>query len=102
MILEQAILDVKTGREADFMAAFAQAEPIIASMNGYRGHTLQRCLEMPSRFLLLVNWETLEDHTVGFRESAEYQQWRSLLHHFYDPFPTVHHYESISGDVTIK
>lgn len=84
------------------MAAFAQAEAIIASMNGYCGHTLHRCMEMPSRFLLLVNWETLEDHTVGFRESADYQQWRDLLHRFYDPFPTVHHYESISGQIRLQ
>lgn len=97
MILEQAILDVKAGQETDFLAAFAEAEAIIAGMKGYLGHTLHRCMELPNRFLLLVNWETLEDHTIGFRESAEYQQWRSLLHHFYDPFPTVHHYELISS-----
>jgi heme-degrading monooxygenase HmoA len=49
-------------------------------------------LEVPNRYLLLVHWRRLEDHTVGFRGSAEYQRWRDLLHHFYDPFPTVEHY----------
>ncbi len=97
MILEQAVLDVRSGQVTEFLLAFANAEPIIASMAGYRGHTLHRCIELPNRFLLLVQWERLEDHTVGFRESAEYQQWRALLHHFYDPFPTVHHYELMSG-----
>lgn len=96
MILEVAMLDVIAGREAEFQTAFAQAQPIIASMRGYRRHELRRCLEEPSRYLLLVEWETLEDHTVGFRTSPEYQRWKALLHHFYDPFPTVEHYEAVA------
>ena len=93
MILEAAILDVIPGKEREFESAFAKASPIIASMNGYISHQLQHCLEAPNRFLLLVQWETLEAHTIGFRGSAEYQEWRKLLHHFYDPFPVVQHYE---------
>jgi heme-degrading monooxygenase HmoA len=93
MILELALLDVIAGREAEFEAAFAQAQTIIASMPGYLGHELQRCLERPSRYVLLVRWQRLEDHTKGFRGSAEYQQWKDLLHHFYDPFPDVEHFE---------
>lgn len=92
MILEIARLDVRAGEEQAFEAAFGEAAPIIASMGGYRGHELQRCLERPNRYALLVRWATLEDHTVGFRGSAEYQQWKRLLHHFYDPFPTVEHF----------
>ena len=95
MILEVAVLDVRAGQEADFEAAFRQASPIIAGMRGYVSHQLQRCLERPGRYLLLVNWETLEDHTVGFRQSAGYQEWKRLLHHFYDPFPTVEHYRRV-------
>jgi len=95
MILEVAILDVKPGQEIEFEAAFEDAQKIISSMHGYLSHQLQKCLENPNRYVLLVNWETLEDHTVGFRESAEYQEWRSLLHHFYDPFPSVEHYQSV-------
>ena len=93
MILEAAILDVIVGKEKEFEAVFAKASPIIASMDGYISHQLQHCIEAPSRFLLLVQWETLEAHTVGFRGSPEYQEWRKLLHHFYDPFPVVQHYE---------
>jgi len=93
MILEAAILDVIPGREAEFESAFAKASPIIAGIAGYISHQLQHCIEAPNRFLLLVQWETLEAHTVGFRGSAEYQEWKKLLHHFYDPFPTVEHYE---------
>ena len=96
MILEVAILDVKPGQTAAFEAAFAQASPIIARMTGYCGHELQHCLEQPNRYLLLVKWDRLEDHTVGFRQSADYQEWKRLLHHFYDPFPVVEHYSTVN------
>lgn len=97
MILEAAPLQVRPGQEAAFEAAFRQAQAIISSMPGYRSHELQRCLERPSEYLLLVRWDTLEAHTVGFRGSAQYQDWKRLLHHFYDPFPVVSHYEPVVG-----
>lgn len=96
MILEVALLDVVPGRTAEFEEAFRTASSIISSMPGYISHELQRCLERPDRYVLLVRWETLEDHTVGFRGSPEYQEWKRLLHHFYDPFPTVEHYETVT------
>lgn len=100
MILEVAILKVKPGIAAEFEAAFATASLIISSMSGYISHELQRCLEVENQYILLVRWAKLEDHTIGFRQSPEYQKWRQLLHHFYDPFPTVQHYEKIlSNDV---
>jgi heme-degrading monooxygenase HmoA len=92
LILEVAVLNIKPGLAADFEAAFLVAEKIIAGMSGYVSHELQRCLEVENRYILLVRWQTLADHTIGFRQSAEYQEWRSLLHHFYDPFPIVEHY----------
>ena len=92
MILEVAILDVKPGQEVEFEVAFGKAQEIISAREGYISHQLQRCLEKVNRYVLLVNWETLECHTVGFRGSAEYEEWRKLLHHFYDPFPQVEHY----------
>ena len=95
MILEVAILDVLPGREAEFQEAFAQAESIISSMRGYVDHALKRCMEKPSRYILLVNWQQLEDHTEGFRKSPQYQVWKELLHHFYDPFPEVEHYRDV-------
>jgi heme-degrading monooxygenase HmoA len=100
VILEVAILDVRPGEASKFEAAFAEAQSIIASMKGYLGHQLQRCMERPNRYILLVNWQTLEDHTIGFRRSDEYQQWRALLHHFYEPFPAVEHYEHVFGKGT--
>jgi heme-degrading monooxygenase HmoA len=97
MILELAILNVRPGRAAEFEHAFRDAQRIISSMPGYISHELQRCLEVENKYALLVRWERLEDHTEGFRKSLEYGQWRRLLHHFYDPFPTVEHYESVEG-----
>jgi len=97
MILEVAILDVKEGQKKEFEAAFKQAQSIISSMKGYVSHQLQSCIEKQNRYILLVNWETLEDHVEGFRGSPEYQNWKELLHHFYDPFPEVEHYELITG-----
>ena len=93
MVLELAILNVIQGREAEFEQAFREARGIIASMPGFRSLELQKCVEQPNRYALLVRWAKIEDHTIGFRQSQEYQRWKTLLHHFYDPFPTVEHYE---------
>jgi heme-degrading monooxygenase HmoA len=93
MILEVAVLNVRDGECEAFEAAFREASPIIASMPGYLSHEIRRCIETSNRYILLVHWRQLEDHTIGFRKSAEYQRWRVLLHRFYDPFPTVEHYD---------
>lgn len=95
MVLEHALLSVVPGREAEFEEAFAQARRTIAGMDGFGGLTLSRCVERPGTYLLLVTWRSLEDHTVGFRGSAGYDEWRRLLHHFYEPFPVVEHYEQV-------
>jgi len=97
MILELAVLDVRPGERDAFEAAFHEAKGIISGMAGFRHLELQHCLEVPDRYLLLVEWERLEDHTEGFRGSPEYERWKALLHHFYDPFPTVEHYELVTG-----
>jgi len=97
MILESAVLDVRAGQEAAFEQAFADARALIASMPGFRSLRLTRGIEHPSRYLLLVEWGRLEDHTEGFRGSPEYQTWRELLHHFYDPFPTVEHFVDVTA-----
>ncbi len=95
MILETAVLNVIAGREDDFERDFAVAGKIIAAAPGYITHRLERCIETPSRYLLLVHWRTLEDHTEGFRRSPEYQTWKRLLHGYYDPFPMVEHYRTV-------
>ena len=96
MILEVAILDVKAGRTQQFESAFAEAQSIVASMPGYMSHRLQKCIEDTNRYVLLIEWEALFDHTDGFRNSEAYQRWKGLLHHFYDPFPPVQHYDAVA------
>ncbi|HJM75600.1 MAG TPA: antibiotic biosynthesis monooxygenase [Dehalococcoidia bacterium] len=95
MILEAVVLPVKPGQEQAFEVAFTEAQTMIASMDGYIAHELHRGIETPNHYLLLVQWEMLEAHTVGFRGSAQYERWSSLFHDFYDPFPEVEHYEPV-------
>jgi len=92
MILEVAILNITKGNQLAFEEAFSRAQRIIANIEGYISHELQQCIENDHQYILLVKWERLEDHTVTFRLSPEYQEWKALLHHFYDPFPVVEHY----------
>ena len=96
MILEAAMLQVKPGLTAQFEESFRQASPLISSIDGYLGHELQHCLEDDHKYLLLVKWRSLEDHTVGFRESPQYQEWKALLHKYYSPFPVVEHFTGIN------
>ena len=95
MILEAVMLNVQPGLENEFEAAFKGASKIISSMNGYLSHELHRCLEVKGKYLLLVRWQNLEAHTIGFRSSPNYQEWKQLLHHFYNPFPIVEHFETV-------
>ncbi|WP_323703873.1 antibiotic biosynthesis monooxygenase [Mammaliicoccus sp. Dog046] len=95
MILESAMLHVKKNKENDFEKSFKEASKIIRSMKGYIKHSLNKCIEEEGQYLLLIEWETLEDHTVGFRESSEYHEWKQLLHHYYEPFPVVEHFYKV-------
>ncbi|MEG4203144.1 antibiotic biosynthesis monooxygenase [Microcoleus sp. Pol7_A1] len=95
MILEAVVLNVKSGCEGDFEIAFREASSLISSIDGYLSHELHRCTEVQGKYLLLVRWENLEAHTIKFRNSAEYQEWKRMLHHFYNPFPTVEHFEEV-------
>jgi heme-degrading monooxygenase HmoA len=95
MTLESVLLYVKDGQDQNFERDFKEAGKYIASVKGYICHSLHRCLEHKGKYLLSVEWEKLEDHTVGFRQSVAYQGWKNLLHHYYDPFPIVEHYELV-------
>lgn len=95
MIVEQGILHIVAGQEDDFEQAMQQATPIISAMPGFLRIQVSRGVERPDTYLLLVEWDTLAEHTEGFRGSAEYAQWRALLHDFYDPFPTIEHFEPV-------
>jgi heme-degrading monooxygenase HmoA len=95
MILEAVVLNINPGREAEFEATFKQASALISAIEGYLSHELHRCLEKEGKYLLLVRWATLEAHTVTFRQSPEFQHWKQLLHHFYDSFPVIEHFEDV-------
>lgn len=97
MIVEQGVLSVRPGQEAAFEDAMADARSIIAAMPGFIRLQVSRGIERPSTYLLIVEWDTLEHHTEGFRGSPEYEVWRADLHHFYDPFPVIEHFEPVAG-----
>lgn len=97
MILEAAVLYVRKGQAQQFEEAFAEAQRILSSMDGYIAHELQRCVEVADKYLLLARWRAIEDYEEGFRRSAGYQQWKELLHHFYEPFPVVEHFERVES-----
>lgn len=92
MITEVAILNIVKSKSKHFEHAFKKAVAIIKSTKGYIKHELLKCMEEDNKYLLILRWEKLEDHTIGFRKSAQYQEWKKLLHHFYEPFPIVEHY----------
>lgn len=102
MITEHALLPAISGLEEDFEAAFDRARLIIASMPGFVSMSLSRSIETSNTYLLLVQWDSLEDHTVGFRGSPQYQEWRGLLHRFYEPFPLVEHYELVNAASNVE
>jgi len=92
MILEIANFHLQPGQETAFEEAFAKARVILAQAKGHLHHELLRCHETPSHYVLLVRWERLEDHTVGFRTSALFMQWRGYLQAYFETPPEVGHY----------
>ena len=83
MILEAASIHIQPGQAAAFETAFTQAALVISAADGYLSHQLQRSVDVPDHYLLLVQWRTVEDHMVGFRESARFVEWRRLLGPFF-------------------
>ncbi|PRB67442.1 antibiotic biosynthesis monooxygenase [Arthrobacter sp. MYb213] len=95
MIVEHAILPVRSGAEEAFELAFGQARSLIEEQPGFIALQLSRSIQSPNQYLLLVRWESVAAHTEGFRRSAQYQLWKQALHHFYDPFPVVEHFTPV-------
>jgi heme-degrading monooxygenase HmoA len=95
MILEIAQIDVKPGTEAEFEAGVAKATPLFKRAKGCTGMTLQRSAEKPSRYRLFVQWDTVENHTVDFRGSADFQEWRKLVGHCFASPPEVEHVREV-------
>lgn len=97
MILEAAVLAIKDGAREPFEAAYSKASLVIASAQGYVSHELQRSVDKPGRYLLLVQWRTRDDHMIGFRESPLFTQWRALLGLYFESPPDVDHLERVPG-----
>lgn len=95
MIVEVAVLQIKQGETSQFESDFKLAGQYIRSIPGYISHSLLKCMEEENKYMLVAQWQKLEDHTIGFRESPQYGLWKELLHHYYDPFPVVEHYQEI-------
>ena len=91
MILEIAQIDIKAGQEKEFEAGVAKAAPIFKRAKGCKSLSLQRSVEKPSRYRLFIGWSTVENHTVDFRGSADFQEWRKCVAHCFASPPEVEH-----------
>ncbi len=95
MIIERAAISVQPGREADFEAAFAQARLVVAAADGFRSLRIARGIEEPSTYLLLIEWDSVDAHMVGFRESERFTRWRELIGPFFAAPPAVEHFDPL-------
>ena len=97
MIMELALFSIRPGSELEFEAAFAAAIKVLGGSRGDLAHDLRRSIEAPNRYALTVQWQTLEDHTVGFRGSPAFTQWRALIGPFFESPPVVEHFRAVAG-----
>lgn len=95
MVLEIAQIDIKPGMEAEFEAGVGKAAPLFKRAKGCKGLTLQRSVEKPLRYRLFIGWETVENHTVDFRGSVDFQEWRKLVGHCFASAPEVEHVREV-------
>ncbi|MCO5160512.1 MAG: antibiotic biosynthesis monooxygenase [Mesorhizobium sp.] len=100
MIIEVATIRVKDGLEAEFEAAVGKAVDVFRRADGCLGLVLTRCVEDPSHYDVVIRWKTLEDHTVGFRGSPLFAEWRALVGPFFAEPPSVKHYANMFAPVT--
>ena len=98
MIVELAQLTIVAGREAEFESVFRTAISAAAGCHGYLAHELRRSIESPNRYMLRIEWATLEDHTVGFRGSPAFTQWRAQVGPFFASAPVVEHFAPMTGE----
>ena len=95
MIQEIAQIDVKPGMEAEFEKGVAAATPLFKRAKGCHGARLSRSIEKPGRYRLFIDWESVDDHTVGFRGSGDFKQWRALVGHCFATPPEVEHVNEV-------
>jgi heme-degrading monooxygenase HmoA len=96
MILEHADIRIDPARAAEFEEAILRgASTVIAHAKGFRGYKVNRSMESPGRYILMIYWDTLEDHTIGFRGSDAFAQWRAIVGPFFAQPPVVEHLELV-------
>ena len=93
MILELATIDIKQGTNTAFENNLEKAQSVISQSKGYISHQFHKCVEQDNRYILLIKWQTVEAHTIGFRESELFKEWRALIGPFFESAPQVQHYE---------
>jgi heme-degrading monooxygenase HmoA len=96
MILELATFIIKQDKGKAFENNLQKASTYLSSAEGYQGHSLRKCVEQENKYILLVTWNTLENHTIGFRQSENFKEWRKILQEYFDAVPTVEHFELIT------
>jgi heme-degrading monooxygenase HmoA len=98
MILEVADIRITSGKNADFDAAIERGvTAVIAQAKGFRGYQVVKGIESPERYLLMIRWDTLANHTEDFRGSPAFAQWRSIVGPFFAEAPRVEHFEMVAG-----
>ena len=98
MILEIADIRIQAGQEAEFDAAIARGiDAVIAKSKGYVSHQVHKCIETPERYVLMIHWQTLENHTVDFRGSPAFAEWRSIVGPFFAQPPNVEHFTLLTA-----
>ncbi len=97
MILELADIRIAPGQNAAFEEAIERGlKTVIARAKGFQGYKVNRGIESPQRYILQIFWDTLEDHTVGFRGSELFTQWRAIVGPFFAGPPTVEHFDLVT------
>jgi heme-degrading monooxygenase HmoA len=95
MITEHALITIQPGREAEFEQEFPKAKAVISQAKGFIDLHLQRGIEVENSYLLLIRWQTLEDHTIGFRQSPLFTEWRAIIGPFFASPPVVDHFAQL-------
>jgi heme-degrading monooxygenase HmoA len=97
MILEIADIRIQAGRNAEFDSAIQRGlETVVSKAGGYRAHRVVKGIESPDRYMLMIWWETLEDHTVGFRGGPLFADWRAIVGPFFAAPPSVEHFSLVT------
>ena len=96
MVLEAVILNIKEGQAEEYEKSFRKASALLVKSPGYLSHELHKCIETRNRYIMLIRWNTLDDHLVGFRQSDVFEQWKQLTRPFYTEMPTVEHFEEVN------